>query len=249
MDNTKVVATVGNNVITEADLDRALKTLPKQSAAQFSGPEGRNRLIGEMITQEVLYLDAKEKGIDQSEAYLRDVEDAKKNILKQHAAKSILSSVEVTEEELKDFYNQNQDKFVAGEQVTASHILVQTEEEAKEVLSKLNNGVSFEELANEHSQCPSKNQGGSLGQFGRGQMVPEFEEAAFTAEVGQLSDVVKTQFGYHVIKVTDKSEQSVTPFEEVRGQLYDYLLIEKQNKAYYEYAAKARAKYEIKVEE
>ncbi|MFC1732021.1 peptidylprolyl isomerase [candidate division KSB1 bacterium] len=87
--------------------------------------------------------------------------------------------------------------------VRAAHILVKTESEAKVILFDLKRGASFEEIAKEKSLCPSRKKGGDLGWFGRGQMVKEFEQAAFSTPKGQLSDVVKTQFGYHIIKVLE----------------------------------------------
>ncbi len=89
-------------------------------------------------------------------------------------------------------------------EVKANHILVKTEQEANDLLNKMNAGDSFEVLAKAYSQCPSGKKGGDLGFFGRGRMAKEFENAAFNLEVGQVSKPVKTQFGYHLIKVTDK---------------------------------------------
>lgn len=89
-------------------------------------------------------------------------------------------------------------------QVKASHILVPTKEEAESLKAKIASGESFEDLAKQHSKCPSGKEGGDLGFFGRGQMVPEFETAAFTTEPGKVSDPVQTQFGWHLIKVVDK---------------------------------------------
>ncbi len=90
--------------------------------------------------------------------------------------------------------------------IRASHILVQTEEEAKELLEQINNGSDFSELAQEHSLCPSKRDGGDLRYFGKGMMVKPFEDAAFALEVGQVSEPVQTQFGWHLIKLTDIKE-------------------------------------------
>lgn len=90
--------------------------------------------------------------------------------------------------------------------VRASHILVQTEDEANDLLKKLEDGADFGELAQEYSMCPSKRDGGDLRFFGRGMMVKPFEDAAFDLEVGQVSAPVETQFGWHLIKLTDKKE-------------------------------------------
>ena len=89
-------------------------------------------------------------------------------------------------------------------QVRASHILVDTEKEADRILKRINKGKSFEDMARKFSSCPSGRKGGDLGYFGKGQMVPEFEKAAFNMEVGQVSPPVRTQFGYHIIKVVDR---------------------------------------------
>jgi parvulin-like peptidyl-prolyl isomerase len=88
-------------------------------------------------------------------------------------------------------------------QVRASHILVKKQSDAKKIMEDLKKGSSFSELAKTHSQCPSRKRGGDLGWFGRGKMVPEFEKAAFSLKKGEISDLVKTQFGYHIIRVTD----------------------------------------------
>jgi parvulin-like peptidyl-prolyl isomerase len=89
-------------------------------------------------------------------------------------------------------------------EVRASHILVSTKQEANNLINQIRSGASFEKLAQQHSQCPSGKNGGDLGFFGLGQMVPAFETAAFTMEPGQVSQPVQTQFGYHIIKVTGK---------------------------------------------
>jgi len=89
-------------------------------------------------------------------------------------------------------------------QVKVSHILLKKEAEAKAVLEELKKGASFSKIAQERSLCPSKKRGGDLGFFGRGQMVKEFEKAAFTLKKGDTSEIVKTQFGYHIIKKTDE---------------------------------------------
>ena len=137
--------------------------------------------------------------------------------------------------EAKDFYAKNPDKFKQGEQVRASHILVRvapdadakTKARAKAeidaVLKQAKSGGDFAKLAQQHSQDPSAAQGGDLGFFPRGQMVPEFDQAAFSLPVGQVSGVVTTQFGYHVLKVTDKKPARTVPFEEAAPQIKQYL--------------------------
>ncbi|MBR0600438.1 peptidylprolyl isomerase [Sinanaerobacter chloroacetimidivorans] len=117
------------------------------------------------------------------------------------------------EADAKAYYEENKDSFAVDE-VTASHILVDNEELAKEILDKIKAGAKFEDMAKEYGTDGTKDTGGSLGTFGRGKMVKEFEDAAFALEPGQLSDVVKTEWGYHIIKVTDKN-QGIKTYDEV----------------------------------
>ena len=121
------------------------------------------------------------------------------------------------EADAKKYYEDNKDSFKIDE-VTASHILVAEEDLAKEILEKLKGGAKFEDMAAQYGTDGTKDVGGSLGTFGRGQMVPEFEEPAFALKPGELSDIVKTEFGFHIIKVTDK-KQGVSTFEEVKASI------------------------------
>ncbi len=132
------------------------------------------------------------------------------------------------EGDAKTYYEENKDSFKVDE-VTANHILVASEETAKQVLEKLNAGENFEDLAKEYGTDNTKDNGGSLGTFGRGQMVKEFEDAAFALKPGEISDVVKTQFGYHIIKVTDKN-QGTKSYEEVQESIKSMLVNQEAEK-------------------
>ena len=121
---------------------------------------------------------------------------------------------EIKDEEVKKYYDENQDQFEIDE-VTAKHILVKEENKAKDILADLNNGADFSDMAKEYSIDGSAESGGDLGTFGRGEMVPEFEKAAFALQPGEMSDIVKTEFGYHIILVTDKN-QGMQTYEEAK---------------------------------
>jgi len=150
----------------------------------------------------------------QGEEVVRDM--IKVDLLRKKAAEA---HVEVTEEDLKEYHKSLEGK------IRASHILVEDEETAKEVKKKIDEGKSFEELAKEYSTDGSAANGGDLGWFGKGQMVEPFEKAAFALKEGEISDPVKTDFGYHIIKVT----QTVKSFDEMKDELKDEVKQQKMN--------------------
>ncbi len=154
----------------------------------------------------------------QSEDQLREL--IRDNLRIQRVVDALREEVDVGDEAIQTFYEENQAQFETPEEVCSSHILVETQEEANEVLTQLNEGGDFAQLAEERSQDPgSAARGGDLGCVSRGSFVPPFEEAAFNADVGETVGPVETQFGFHVIRVTGKNEAGAVPLEEVREQI------------------------------
>ncbi|MBU4561937.1 peptidyl-prolyl cis-trans isomerase [bacterium] len=142
------------------------------------------------------------------------------------------NQVSISDEELLEYYNENKESFLEPEQVHARHILVETEEDANNLLLQLKEGLTdFAELAKEKSIGPSAPSGGDLGFFTRGQMVKEFEDAAFSLEPGEISDVVQTQFGYHIIKCEEKKEEHSPTFEEAKERIINTLRYQRENEA------------------
>jgi len=149
---------------------------------------------------------------------------------------------EPTDEEITAFYAENKERFVQPEQVSASHILISFEptdddaakaakkEKIEEIRQKIVDGADFAAMAEQESSCPSKSRGGSLGSFGRGQMVPAFEEAAFAQEVGDVGPVVETRFGYHIIKVDEHSKSEEMNLEDVKDRIAKGLLAQERQK-------------------
>lgn len=136
-------------------------------------------------------------------------------ILKAYIEGEFYSKISINESDVSKFYSENEEKFVAPYQVKASHILVKEEEAINDINDKIKSGNSFEELAKEHSECPSSQNGGDLGFFGKGKMVPEFETAAFSLGLNEISEPFKTDFGFHIVKVTEKNEGGKQTLEEV----------------------------------
>jgi peptidyl-prolyl cis-trans isomerase C len=153
--------------------------------------------------------------------------------------KMTLGKVEVSEEEIKAYYDSHTNLFKKPEQIRASHILIKVETGADEkdkakarktiekIRQRLVKGEDFGALAKEFSQCPSSAKGGDLNYFGKRQMAKPFEEAAFALKVGELSDVVETQFGYHLIKLTDKKSASTNSYKDMKDRIKKNLMREK----------------------
>ena len=229
----KILATVGGMAITDKDIDELLMTLGQRGQA-YNTPEGRRMVLNQVIGNKLLLLDAKRNLYEAEPAFREQLNKLKDNLLISYAGEKALSAVTVNDADVKAYYEENKAQFMAGETVNACHILVDSEEKAKEIYAKIAAGEqSFEDAAREYSSCPSKESGGNLGDFGRGQMVPEFDKAVFEMEVGEVTaEPVKTQFGYHLIKLVSKSESKETPFEEIRDEIKAALLSEKRRKAY-----------------
>ena len=230
----KILATVAGNAITADDVDEFLMSLG-QRGQSYNNPEGRAMILKQLIDSKLLLLDAKRNLYEGEAEFRAQLAKLKDNLLTSYAAeKAIAAAPKVKDDDVLAFYNDNPDKFASGESVNASHILVDTEELALEIYGKISAGeMSFEDAAKEYSSCPSKENGGSLGDFTRGQMVPEFDSAVFAMEVGEITKTpVKTQFGYHLIKLNSKQESATAPFDEVKAGIRSMLENEKQRAAY-----------------
>ncbi|ADC50344.1 protein secretion (post-translocation chaperonin) [Alkalihalophilus pseudofirmus OF4] len=241
--DSNVVVTVDGNEVTEAEFYDKMKERYGQATLE------------EMV-QRVLIADAKdelgvteeeiEEGIEnfkgqlnvETDEELLEILDAQFNMTYESMDdfvedmivppivldKLAKSEVNVTEEDKQAYYEENEELY--AEQVQASHILVEDEETANEVLEKIEAGEDFGELAAEYSMDGSATRGGDLGFFGTGEMVPEFEEAAFGLEVGEVSDAVESQYGYHIIKVTDRK----SGYEDFADDI-EQALIQEQSKS------------------
>jgi len=192
-----------------------------------------------------------------------DVRDglARNKFMQRHWA----GKINVTEEDARKYYDENPKQFETPEQVRASHILIKPEftdpnvnpnadpneakavakAEAEDLLEQLKDGADFVELAKTHSDCPSAPKGGDLGFFSKGETTPAFEKAAFGLEVGQISDVVETEYGYHIIKVTEHKEASTATFEQVEDDIIKQLIQQKQSELAEEYIESLKAEADI----
>lgn len=242
-----ILAKVGDRKITQEQMEMMIKSLGPQRAAQFDNEKGREYVLNELINQELFFLYAKESGMDGEAAFLEQLEVAKNNILKQYAVAKTLKDVAVKEAEAEIFYENNREKFQTPESMSAKHILVDTKEQAESIKAEIEAGMAFEEAAQKYSKCPSNADGGNLGMFTRGKMVPEFEAAAFELAVGEQSGPVKTQFGYHLIKAEERQESGIRPYEEVKQEIGQRLVAEKQRDVYMEKIDELKTQYEVEI--
>ncbi len=243
------LAKVGNVKITQADLERELNNLPEFAQKLFVGKTGKERFLDELIKKELLYQEALKKGLDKDPEFRIKVEEFKKiTLIGQLLEKEIEIKSQVTDEDVKNYYEKNKEDFSNISQIKASHILVKTEEEAKNILERLRKGEDFAEMAKRYSiDTGSAKTGGDLGYFSQGQMVPEFERAAARLKKGEISEPVKTQFGYHIIKVIDKKLGKPLEFEKVKNLIYQRLTAEKQKEIFDSYIEQLRNKYKVEI--
>lgn len=227
-----VLAQVGGKPITDADVTRYIQAMGRNGQA-YNNPKGRAAVLEQLIAQRLFLLDAQRNLFEREPAFKEQLAQIKEQLLMEYAVTKCVEGVKVKEEDVKAYYEAHKDDLNAEETVNASHILVDSEEQANQILADIKAGtITFEDAAKQYSSCPSKEQGGNLGDFGKGQMVPEFDQAVFSMEVGELAGPVKTQFGYHLIRLNSKNEAAEIPYADIREQLYQQVMQEKQQAAY-----------------
>ena len=258
--SAETIATVGGTKITKDDL--------YQSLVEMYGPDATESLIADQIVEKEAAkekvtvtdkeiqeeLDATIESYGGEEAYTSALEssgmtekDMKKDIkVYLQTVKLIESRVTITDEEIETYFNENKETFATAAQVEASHILVDDEATAKEVAAKLADGGDFAELAKEYStDTASAENGGVLGYFGAGEMAEAFEKAAFAMKVGEISEPVKTDYGYHIIKVTGKKDAKEANLEDSTAEIKETLKQEGLSGAYTEWLEEKKKEYDI----
>lgn len=226
-DPNKVVATVNGQNITEAEVKLAEEELDPQ-LGQLPPDQRRANALSALIDIRLMAAEEEKTGIADTEDFKRRMDFLRLRALHSEFVGDKVAKA-VTEAEVRARYDKEIAAAPAVNEVRASHILVKTEDEAKAIIADLDKGGDFEAIAKEKSQDPGSGaSGGDLGFFGPGRMVPEFEQAAFALEVGQYTkEPVKSQFGWHIILVTDKRPETPPAFEQVAQQIRSILLREK----------------------
>lgn len=227
-----VVITIGDEKITAADVDRLIDTIPEQYRARIRAA-GRRQFADNIVNLKVMAQEARRRKLDETPAYKAQLELQSQQLLAQQLYQNLQTTTKVDEAAAQKYYDEHKGEYI---QVKARHILIRvkgspvplrkdqkelTDEEAlakaQDIRKKLLDGGDFDALAKaESDDVGSGVKGGDLGTFGHGRMVPAFEQVAFTIPVGQLSEPVKSQFGYHIIKVESRQDKT---FVEVRAEI------------------------------
>lgn len=242
----KILAVVDGRDITQNDLYELLQNIG-QNAGNFQDEEGQKQLINELVMQELLYSDALSHSLDQDAEFISALQNMQRTLLKQYALNKLLTSVEVTDAEISDYFESHKELFQKPETAIASHILVTTKEEAESILDEVNNGLDFKEAAKKYSSCPSKAEGGNLGEFTRGRMVPEFDKAVFAMTPGEITGPVQTQFGYHLIKLDSLSKEASSDLGEVISKVKEQCLLAKRQDLYLKKQEELQKTYTVEI--
>ena len=239
--DSKVIAKVNGIDITAADLESARAEVGAEIASIPVGD--RTRVLVEYLIENQLMAEAAEKDKLASGASFQD----RLKYYRRRALRDIYFEKHVrgavTDADAKKIYDAQVGKIKPETEIRARHILVDKEEDARDIVERLNRGADFAELAKEKSKGPSKSQGGDLGYFTKGQMVKEFEQAALALKPGDISDPVKTQFGWHVIKVEDSRKKSAPPFDSVKDRIIAALVQQKTQQTILDLRNKAKVEF------
>lgn len=219
------------------------QTVPAQARGEELTDEMRTALLDELVNYLILADEAEKLKLTEKPEVQAGLQLVRAEYLSNLVLNGFLAQNPITEADLQALYAAESEK--PGErEFRARHILVEAEEQAEELITKLNDGSDFQELAREHSSCPSSARGGDLGWFGLGQMVPEFEQAVVALEPGGMSEKpVKTQFGYHIILAEEQRAKPAPSFERMQPQL----LQQEQNRRLHKYLRELREKADVQV--
>lgn len=238
-----VLARIGNKVITKQDMEAVIAAMPSEYQISLQSNEQQQELLNMLIDTQLFAMEAKAKKINKEKTIVLRIDDVVTSLLAQEYMKRKFSSIgRVTSKEIESYYNTHKAEFIDPSMVKAQHILVKVDVEtaipkevavaeakATSIKKELEGGADFSKLAEKYSDDPgSKSRGGDLGFFTKEQMVPEFSKAAFSLKKGEISQPVKSPFGFHIIKVTDIREEKQMNLKESTPSIQS--LLEKQQR-------------------
>jgi parvulin-like peptidyl-prolyl isomerase len=244
-----VVATVNDIPIMKSQVDLLVPRYQREAGKKKLDNEDKKKLLQNLIRRQLILQQKSVQDFKSDEDLIKKVKEYENGLIISHFLKEqVGSKLKVSDEELKKYYQENIREFSSPPKVKARHILLRTREEAEIVLSRLRKGEDFGQLAKDFSiDLPDALEGGSMGIVEKGIVLPELEKALFSLDEGGISDIVKTRFGYHILTVDKIILLKFKPFEEVRDQIKQTILRQKEAKAFDEMVAKLEKDADIKI--
>jgi len=256
-----VLARIGNKVITEEYLEAKIKTLPSNYRRSLDYETLKKQVFERLVQMYVFAMEGKAEKLDQDKDLKVWIDDAVSGILARgYVTRKFKKDANVSEQEIEKYYNEHKSEFLKPAMVKACHILIKVPPNAKpeesssalnkarEIKKKLDKGADFTKLAAEYSDDPgSKDKGGNLGFFAKTWKVPAFSNAAFALKKGEISEPVKTRFGYHIIKVEDKKDAEQQDLKSVKAIIQSKLINIKVNTAINKDFERLKKKYRVEI--
>ncbi len=249
------IAKVNRQVITDILVNDRIASFSEKARQSFNSEAGKKAILEQLINEELLHQEAKKNGYEKNEDYKKQVTKFEKQLksAKQQSLINLIlkenveSKITISEQEVTDYFKANPKQFAEYEQRQASHILLKTKAEADKYLQLLRQKkANFTDLAKAHSIDPTAKNGGNLGWFKKGDLVPAFEKEAFALKYkGSISTVVKTQFGYHIIKLTDKKTIEKRNLKNVEKQIQQAIYGQKRNKILSDYIETLKTNHKV----
>jgi peptidyl-prolyl cis-trans isomerase C len=248
--DSKVLVTMEGDKITLDEFNKALDKIPMNMKMAVATETGKKSYLDNLIMKRLLLREAKKEKIDSDKDFLEKLDDIKDQLLMESLLKKKLTvDGKLTDDDLKKYYEEHKEEFKKDGEVATRHILVKTEEEAKQIQAKLQKGEDFADLARKFSIDPNaKASGGDIGYHPKGTLLPEYEAAASKLKkVGQVSGIVKTQFGYHIIKLEGTKPPTFVSFDEVKDFIKQKIGQEKQKELFEKYMAELKKSAKITI--
>jgi peptidyl-prolyl cis-trans isomerase C len=227
-----IVATVNGRVITVQDFERALAGIPAEQLEEVMTDEGRARILNDLVSRALLLDEADRRKIAERPEVQAEMQVTREQILiGRLLGEAIGQQQPATDEEARDYYGKQPEEFTRPEQVRLSEIVVNAETDAKKISEQLKKKADFAALARERSQAPSASKGGDLGYVQKNQLLPALAGAAFDLKAGEVSDALKVQDKYFLLKVSEKTPSSVVPFDDVKNQIKSAIVEQRRAEA------------------
>ncbi len=251
-DDGKVLATIDDQKITLQEFNKELDKIPMNMKMLVASESGKKNYLDRLVVKKLLLKEVSKEKIENDKEFQERFNDIKEQLLIEALLKKkITAQTQMSEDDLKKYYEEHKEDFKKDREINTRHILLKTEEEAKQVQTKLQKGEDFTELAKKYSIDPNVRQtGGEIGFQPKGSLIPEFENAAHKLnKVGQVSGIVKTQFGYHIIRLEGVKPPSYVPLEEVKDFIKQKNAQEKQKEVLEKYIEELKKNSKITINE